>query len=74
MDHELQKSDIILVLCSHDTTVAERGAQLFLDGWAPLLVVHRRPGRDHQAFCGPIRKPTGLPGLRSKWVCRKTAS
>lgn len=37
MDHELQKSDIILVLCSHDTTVAERGAQLFLDGWAPLL-------------------------------------
>ena len=38
MDHELQKSDVILVLCSHDTTVAERGAQLFLDGWAPLLV------------------------------------
>jgi uncharacterized SAM-binding protein YcdF (DUF218 family) len=37
MDHQLQKSDIILVLCSHDTTVAERGAQLFLDGWAPLL-------------------------------------
>lgn len=37
MDHELQKSDIILVLCSHDTTVAERGAQLFLEGWAPLL-------------------------------------
>jgi uncharacterized SAM-binding protein YcdF (DUF218 family) len=38
MDHELQKSDVILVLCSHDTTVAERGAQLFLDGWAPLLM------------------------------------
>ena len=38
MDHELQKSDAILVLCSHDTTVAERGAQLFLDGWAPLLM------------------------------------
>jgi uncharacterized SAM-binding protein YcdF (DUF218 family) len=37
MDHELERSDIILVLCSHDTTVAERGAQLFLDGWAPLL-------------------------------------
>lgn len=37
MDHELQKSDLILVLCSHDVTVAERGAQLFLDGWAPLL-------------------------------------
>jgi uncharacterized SAM-binding protein YcdF (DUF218 family) len=37
MHHELERSDIILVLCSHDTTVAERGAQLFLDGWAPLL-------------------------------------
>ena len=38
MHHELQKSDVIFVLCSHDTIVAERGAQLFLDGWAPLLV------------------------------------
>ena len=38
MNHELQKSDVIVVLCSHDTIVAERGARLFLDGWAPLLV------------------------------------
>lgn len=38
LHHELQKSDVILVLCSHDTIVAERGAQLFLDGWAPVLV------------------------------------
>lgn len=38
MNHDLQKSDVIVVLCSHDTVVAERGAQLFLDGWAPLLV------------------------------------
>ena len=38
MNHQLQKSDVIVVLCSHDTIVAERGAQLFLDGWAPLLV------------------------------------
>jgi uncharacterized SAM-binding protein YcdF (DUF218 family) len=38
MNHELQKSDVIVVLCSHDTIVAERGAQLLLDGWAPLLV------------------------------------
>jgi uncharacterized SAM-binding protein YcdF (DUF218 family) len=38
MNHELQRSDVIVVLCSHDTIVAERGAQLFLDGWAPLLV------------------------------------
>ncbi|MGH9901915.1 MAG: YdcF family protein [Pyrinomonadaceae bacterium] len=38
MNHRLEKADLILVLCSHDTTVAERGAQLFLDGWAPRLV------------------------------------
>jgi uncharacterized SAM-binding protein YcdF (DUF218 family) len=38
LNHALAKSDVIVVLCSHDTVVAERGAQLFLDGWAPLLV------------------------------------
>jgi uncharacterized SAM-binding protein YcdF (DUF218 family) len=38
LGHELAPSDAILVLCSHDLRVAERGAQLFLDGWAPLLV------------------------------------
>lgn len=27
-----------MVLCSHDTIVAERGAELFLEGWAPLLI------------------------------------
>ena len=38
MNHTIERADAILVLCSHDTVVAERGAQLFLDGWAPLLV------------------------------------
>ncbi|HEY3132139.1 MAG TPA: YdcF family protein [Acidobacteriota bacterium] len=37
MNHRLEKSDCILVLGSHDLRVAERGAQLFLEGWAPLL-------------------------------------
>ena len=32
------KADAILVLCSHDLRVAERGAQLFLERWAPLLI------------------------------------
>ena len=27
-----------MVLCSHDTSVAEYAAQLFLDAWAPLLI------------------------------------
>lgn len=38
MDHPLEHADAILVLCSYDTAVAVRGAQLFLDGWAPLLI------------------------------------
>ena len=38
MKHQLGKADAILVLCSHDKKVAETGAQLFLEGWAPLLI------------------------------------
>lgn len=38
MKHQVAKADAILVLCSHDERVAERGAQLFLDGWAPLII------------------------------------
>jgi uncharacterized SAM-binding protein YcdF (DUF218 family) len=38
MHHRLERSEVILVLCSHDTAVAERGAALYLEGWAPLLV------------------------------------
>jgi uncharacterized SAM-binding protein YcdF (DUF218 family) len=37
MHHRLERSEVVLVLCSHDTAVAERGAQLYLEGWAPLL-------------------------------------
>ena len=45
MHHELKKSGCILVLGSHDTRVAVRGAQLFLDGWAPILVMSGGLGR-----------------------------
>jgi uncharacterized SAM-binding protein YcdF (DUF218 family) len=38
LHHQISRADAILVLCSHDTIVAERGAQLFLEGWAPLLI------------------------------------
>jgi uncharacterized SAM-binding protein YcdF (DUF218 family) len=38
LHHALAPADAILVLCSHDTAVARRGAQLFLDGLAPLLI------------------------------------
>jgi len=38
LNHQLSRADAILVLCSHDTAVAERGAQLYLERWAPLLI------------------------------------
>ena len=38
LNHELSPADAILVLCSHDTIVARRGAELFLQKCAPLLI------------------------------------
>src|SRR6266545_3046236 len=38
LDHRLAHADAILVLCSHDKAVAARGAELLLQGWAPLLI------------------------------------
>jgi uncharacterized SAM-binding protein YcdF (DUF218 family) len=36
--HSLAGADAILVLGSHDTRVAERAAEVFLAGWAPVIV------------------------------------
>jgi uncharacterized SAM-binding protein YcdF (DUF218 family) len=36
--HALAPAECIMVLGSHDTRVAERGAEVFLAGWAPLIV------------------------------------
>ena len=38
MDHALEKADCILVLGSHDTRVAKRAAELYLEGWAPMII------------------------------------
>jgi uncharacterized SAM-binding protein YcdF (DUF218 family) len=38
MNHQLFQADVILVLCSHDIRVAKRGAEVFHEGWAPLLI------------------------------------
>ena len=37
LNHQLTSADAILVLCSHDKAVAERGAQLL------FAVVHQKP-------------------------------
>jgi len=38
MHHALEKADCVLALGSHDLRVAERAAQLYLEGWAPILI------------------------------------
>jgi len=38
MQHVLEKSDCILALGSHDLRVAERAAQLYFEGWAPMII------------------------------------
>jgi uncharacterized SAM-binding protein YcdF (DUF218 family) len=38
LNHCVEKADAILAMGSHDLRVAERGAQLFLEHWAPLLI------------------------------------
>ena len=39
MNHTLVKADCILALGSHDLRVAERAADLYLEGWAPLIIM-----------------------------------
>lgn len=45
VNHTLQKADCILVLGSHDLRVAERGAELYLQGWASILIFSGGLGR-----------------------------
>ncbi len=45
MQHRLAPSDCILALGSHDTRVAERAAEIYLQGWAPLLIFSGGLGR-----------------------------
>jgi len=53
MHQALQKSDVIFVLGNRDTRVAEYASQLYLEGWAPILLCagsgsihHHKPGRE----------------------------
>lgn len=42
---ELEKSDVILVLGSHDVRVAEHAARVWQDGWAPLIALSGGRGK-----------------------------
>jgi uncharacterized SAM-binding protein YcdF (DUF218 family) len=70
MDHELEKADCILVLGSHDTRVAEHAAELYLQGWAPMIIFSGGLGNftkdmwtetEADLFAG-IAKKMGVPG------------
>jgi len=38
MHHTIEKCDSILALGSHDLRVAERAADIYLEGWAPIII------------------------------------
>jgi uncharacterized SAM-binding protein YcdF (DUF218 family) len=50
LHHEPAPADVILVLCSHDLVVAGRGAELYLQGLAPLLVFSGGRGKITSQF------------------------
>jgi uncharacterized SAM-binding protein YcdF (DUF218 family) len=45
LHHKLHKADAILVLGSNDLRVAEHGARLYKEGWAPLILFSGNTGR-----------------------------
>lgn len=45
LNQPLAKAEVIVVFGSHDLRVAEYGAKLFLEGWAPLIIFSGRSGR-----------------------------
>jgi uncharacterized SAM-binding protein YcdF (DUF218 family) len=44
LNHKLEKSDVILALGSNDLRVADYAAELYLRGWAPLLLFSGNAG------------------------------
>lgn len=54
MQMSLEKADAIMVMGSHDIQVADRGAELFIEGWAPWLVMSGGLGKlTAQMFAKP---------------------
>ena len=78
--HTLVRSDAILVLGSHDTRVAERGAEVFLAGWAPLIVFSGNLGaltseiwtRPEAEIFAEVAEKRGVPRERMLLEARAT--
>jgi len=52
MNHKLEKADALLVLGSSDLRKAEYAAQLYKEGWAPLLIFSGGLGRNTKGLWG----------------------
>jgi uncharacterized SAM-binding protein YcdF (DUF218 family) len=52
MHHKLQKADLILILGGSHIQVAKYGATLFLEGWAPLIMVSGGLGKNAKKLWG----------------------
>jgi uncharacterized SAM-binding protein YcdF (DUF218 family) len=79
VNHALERADCIIVLGSHDTRVAERAADLAIEGWAPLVVFSGRRGslteawpRTEAEVFAEIAAARGLAGERILLETRAT--
>jgi uncharacterized SAM-binding protein YcdF (DUF218 family) len=78
--HELAKADCIIVLGSHDTRVAERGAELFLAKWASVIVFSGQLGaltsglwtRPEAEIFADVAEGMGVPREHMLLECRAT--
>jgi len=78
--HALEPADSIIVLGSHDTRVAERGAEIFLAGWAPLVVFSGKLGaltlgiwnRPEAEIFADVAAAAGVPRQRMLIEARST--
>jgi len=57
MNHLLKKSDIMLVMCSHDTRVAEYAAELFKKGYASKILFTGGIAHEHDLLSTGWSKP-----------------
>jgi uncharacterized SAM-binding protein YcdF (DUF218 family) len=53
LNQPLEPAEVVVVLGSHDPRVAERGADVFLEGWAPLIVFSGDRGALTEAWPRP---------------------
>ena len=78
--HVLAPADCIIALGSHDTRVAERAADLFHEGWAPLVVFSGHLGaftsdtwtRSEAAVFADVAAERGVPRARMLLEDRST--